>query len=50
MIINSVDLECGTSGKMLIMACENGTAYGIDVANRKQVRYHNYGLYKVLIS
>ena len=33
------ELECGTSGKLLFLACENGTANAVDIASRKQVRY-----------
>ena len=32
------ELECGTSGKLLFLACENGTANAVDIASRKQVR------------
>ena len=34
-----VEMECGTSGKMLFLACENGMAYAVDVASRKQVKH-----------
>jgi len=32
-----IELECGTTGKMLLLACESGVACAIDVASRKQV-------------
>jgi len=32
-----IELECGTTGKMLLLACESGVACAIDVTSRKQV-------------